>query len=170
MVNDCGRVPSTLSLVPPEDVDHTALRDLLNWGAEYTKCISFDGGATLRPTEGSSECTILEFHGASEAAGVFLALTSDGKVNPLRSLAVRYRAGVPDPTYLSKVTPVSYGEGTSVGGEKCSFLLYGLEERIETEGTITIHATSAYVWPPESVVRDLTGKFTLTDISKPHFV
>jgi hypothetical protein len=170
MVNECGRVPSTLSLVPGEDLDHTALRDLLTWGAEYTKCISFDGGATLRPTEGSSECTILESHAASEAAGVFLGRTSDGKIDPLRSLAVRYRAAVPDPTYLSNVTPVSYGEGTSVGGEKCSFVLYGLDERIEADGTETIHATSAYVWPPESVVRDLTGNFTLSDISKPHFV
>jgi hypothetical protein len=110
---------------------------------------------------------MLEFHGDSEAAGLLLEHCIDRAIDPAQSLALEFREGQPKPTLIlmSSLGPIFTGEGISVQGVTCGFMLCGMEERVEDDGTKTLHASSALVWPPESVVRDSNGKFNLPEIS-----
>jgi hypothetical protein len=91
----------------------------------------------------------------------------DGVIDPAQSLALQYREGQPEPTLIlmSSLGPIFTGEGISVQRVACGFMLHGMEERVENDGTKTMQASSALVWPPESVVRDSNGKFNLPEIS-----
>ena len=113
MVNDCGKTswrPSSLGNVDPV---RSLARDLLRINTDLTECISFDGGATMRPTEGNPFSKTLEFGGDSEAAGLFLERGPDGKIDPAQSLAVQYRGGQLEPTPIVSLMPVLTREGTT---------------------------------------------------------
>jgi len=160
MVNDCGKSswrPSSLREVDPV---RSLARDGFGINANLTECISFNGGATLRPTEGNPSAKTLEFGGDSEAAGLYLERGPDGKIDPAQSLAVQYRGGQLEPTPIVSLMPVLTGEGITLQGAKCGFVLHSLEAISQAEGTI--RGSGIFVWPPESVVRDSTGKCTLT--------
>jgi hypothetical protein len=103
-----------------------------------------------------------EPHGDSEGAGLFLGREEDGNNDPAVSLAVLFRDTKSKPTRMKTVMPVLTGEGTSAQGKQCSFILYGLENGARAGGTA--HATSVYMWPPESVVRDTNGRSILPDV------
>jgi hypothetical protein len=167
MVNDCGKSSWTPSSPPETDPARSLAQELFRTKTDLTGCISFNGGATLRPTKANPSVSMLEFHGDSKAAGLLLEHCVDGVIDPAQSLALEYREGQPEPTLvlMSGLGPIFTGEGISVQGVTCGFMLHGMVEGVENDGTKTLQASSALVWPPESVVRDLEGKFNLPEIS-----
>jgi hypothetical protein len=167
MVNNCGQSSWTPSLPPEVDPARNLAQRLFQIKTNLTECISFNGGATLRPTKADPSVSMLEFHGNSNAAGLLLEHWIDGVIDPAQSLALQYREGQPEPTLIlmSSLGPIFTGEGISVQRVACGFMLHGMEERVENDGKKTMQASSALVWPPESVVRDSNGKFNLPEIS-----
>jgi hypothetical protein len=137
MVNDCGKSSWTPSSPPETDPARYLAQELFQAKTNLTECISFNGGATLRPTKADPSVSMLEFHGDSEAAGLLLEHCVDGVIDPAQSLALQFREGQPKPTLIlvGSLGPVFTGKGISVQGVTCGFTLYGMEERVDNDET-----------------------------------